>query len=530
MQPQSNPQGAGGSVSARIAANSVWVGLDNLLALFSGFVASVLVARFYGPELVGNYTFMMWLVFLAMTIGKLGGVAVATRKFLTERIALGDYAGARSVLGRLQRVQGMFTAASVVVGAAIIFFMAERALYVPSMLALISIVPSLYIAIATGANAALEDFASNVKASVTASAVNFAGILIAVALHGSLTWLVAALLASRVADYAVRDLYRRRNYAPYFSNIDRHQKLDVEADRRLKQQVRQFFVQTAVLELVTLVVWDRSELMFLKYLGPASQVAFFSLPFSVMMQLDIVPRVLFISSATALIRQQASDPAAGQRMVRTIIRMTALITLPLSLGIAALAAPLMQTVYGRQYLAAIPVLAVVGVFGVARPFLMPARSYLVALARQDIMTWALALGSVVDLVLMFTLIPRWGAVGAAYSNGIAQMFGVVFTWWFIARVTGFRLPVMGLARALAAAAGMGVAVWGLSYALMRVAPPFVALVVGPVVGCAVYVVLLRLLGAVEASDRERLLSIGDKLPARARPVFRWMVALAAGRL
>lgn len=512
------------SRSARVAANSVWLGLDNLLGLAGGLGASILVARFYGPTLVGNYAFVMWIVLFTSTATGRGGLVVALRKFLTERLALKDYLGAKLVLQRYSRLLLGITVGCVAVAAVVMYFTIEPNFYLPAALALASLIPTVYIAVATGANAAIEDFTSNVHASIAANIVNLGGIFLTLALKGELAGLTAALLASRIADYAVRDYHRRRNYAPIFAQITGTGELDPEVDARMRAEAMKFFAQAAVLEIVTLVVWDRSELLFLKYFGPAAQLAFYSLPFSITAQADTVPRVLFIASSTQLIRLNATDPVQARKMVGTLMRLNGLIAVPVSLGIAALADPLVRVLYGSKYLAAIPVLAVLAAFGLIRPFLLPLRAYLVAISRQDLMLKALLVGAAIDLGLMFVLIRQYGALGAAWCNGIAQIVGVSLGWLLCNRLAPIPVDWGRLARILLSSIVMAAAV----YAACRPLPALVSLFAGPALGAVLYVLLLRFTRAIAEEDRDRIFSIGQKLPGPARKIFRRGIQFAAG--
>lgn len=523
LEISGDPDAPAQSQSARVAVNSFWLALDNLLGIIGGFGASILVARFFGPTLVGYYAFVMWIVILTSTATGRGGLVVALRKFLTERLAAQDYAGARLVLRRYSRMLLGVTTVCTVLAAVVVYFTVEPAFYLPAGLALASLFPSVYIAVATGANAALEDFSSNVKASVIANIVNLSGIALTLALGGELAGLTGALLASRIADFAVREFYRHRNYAPIFQRVAPGAKLDPETAARLKAEVLSFFAQAAVLELVTLIVWDRSELFFLKYFGPVEQIAFYSLAFSIVMQADMIPRILFIASSTALIRQNVSDPLKARRMVATIVRLNALVAVPISLGIAALADPLVRILYGKAYLAAIPVLAVLGAFGLVRPFLLPVRSYLVALSRQDLMLRALLAASIVDVGLMFILIRYYGAVGAAWCNGIAQLCGVSLSWLLLYRIAPIPIEWSRLFRILACSIVMA----SLVAILSRFLPPVGALLAGPLAGGCVYLLLLRATRAMDPEDRDRLLAVAKKIPGPARGLFSRSVRFAA---
>jgi hypothetical protein len=59
--------------------------------------------------------------------------------------------------------------------------------------------------------------------------------------------------------------------------------------------------------------------------------------------------------------------------------------------------------------------------------------------------------------------------------------------------------------------------------LVTVLAPLPALVIGPPVGIAAIVVLYRVLRCLDPADRDVLMAMGRKLPARTRPAFAAMV-------
>ena len=204
----------------------------------------------------------------------------------------------------------------------------------------------MMLAVATGANSALEDFRSNVVASVTSTAVNFVGIAITIIVGGGLQWLTFSLLASRLCDWLVRDAFRRRNYRPFLRQAERARSSFPEIERALNRQIRLLFGLTAVVEILDLLVLDRSEVLVLKSVSAIEQIAFFSIGFSLIQQVGGLARILNLASATALIRRNAEDPEAATKMTRAVLRATGLFVMPATLGIAALSGPIVSVVYG----------------------------------------------------------------------------------------------------------------------------------------------------------------------------------------
>lgn len=99
-------------------ANSIWLGLDNVLSLVGSAVTSILVARTFGPALLGHYAFVMMLVVLTGLLAGGSGMALVTRKLLAESLQRGRLAQTRLLFVRLLRFQTSIALTAVAIGMA----------------------------------------------------------------------------------------------------------------------------------------------------------------------------------------------------------------------------------------------------------------------------------------------------------------------------------------------------------------------------------------------------------------------------
>jgi O-antigen/teichoic acid export membrane protein len=152
----------------------------------------------------------------------------------------------------------------------------------------------------------------------------------------------------------------------------------------------------------------------------------------------------------------------------------------------------------------------------------PIRAYVLATGRQAVMLRAMSLAAVLNVVGALILVPRWGAWGAVWSNGLTQIAALLLMTLLSSASLPFRMNWEEMARLWAAAALMAACV----APLPLVVSPLAALLIGPPFGAGVYLVLLRLLRGLRPEDRSRLLAIGDRLPKVVRSVFGRAVRLA----
>ncbi len=192
--------------------------------------------------------------------------------------------------------------------------------------------------------------------------------------------------------------------------------------------------------------------------------------------------------------------------------------IPLTLGLATFALPLISTVFGHKYDGAIPVLVVLCV-GVPFTFLdMQFSQMLSARNKQGLWTAILAASCVLNPLLNLVTIPyamthgdHDGAMGAAVAVVITE---ALMTVYGVALLRGFVLNrVLGrvAAGALVAGAAQGAVVWAAS--ALSVWPPL-----AQTAGLAAYIALALALGVVAREDVSYLweTAIGGLRTVRAR--------------
>ncbi len=505
---------AGGSRSSNrsrtIAANSFWSSLDGAVTIVAGLVSSIAVARLLGPLKLGYYGYIMWIS--AATSQLAGtGVPLATRKYLAEYIGRRDYSQCRRIIRSSYRYQGAIALCVLAGGLLFARYGVSEEHRLFATIAIVSLLPSLLLGVTSSINVAFEDFRSNVLSSIVATLVNFCGIVLSLVFRWDLVGLASSLLVSRAADLSIRYLASRRQVSRVLAAAGG----EGEPDQLLQGRILRFCLQAAALQVLNLVVWDRSEMLFLERFSDIRQVAFYSISFGITQHLLTAPRAFGYAASTNLMVRVGEDESAARGMTATIVRFTSLIALPLAFGMAALSGPVVRLLYGAQYLPAIPVLAILAMFNSARALVMPGQQLLTALDKQSVVLKRLAIAAAVNIGLDLALIPRFGAVGGAVANGCAQTFCLILIWRGAIRHAGAVFPTGKLLRIGAAAILMTLGVAGLVWIL----PSLAAALLGVPLGALAFVIGLRLLKALEPQDVERLASIQDRLPAAVRAVY-----------
>lgn len=509
------------SSSARtIAVNSAWMTLDVVVGAIAGLAASVAVARVLGPRQVGFYSYLLWAVSAAASAGALG-IPAATRKYTAEYLGAGKTGVALAVVARTWRLQFVLATVTGAGALAVAFSLVPPEHRSYAILGTLSIVPAMLMDIPTAAAAAAQRYRAAVIPSLTAATTNLVGVALALIFRWGLPGLAASLLAARLADLALRQMS--------FRTISAELRRQAAGDRArtteegLGKRMRNFCVASAGLQLLSLVVWDRSEVFFLGRYCPIQQVAFHSIPFNMTTQALLFARAFSSSAGASLMTRVGSSKEGAQAQVPVLFRCLALFVLPMLLGMAAISGPIVQVLFGNAYQPAAAVLVLLSLSSITRAALAPLLSAFAAFEMQTRALQVMAGCAAMNLTLDFLLIPAHGAVGAAAANGIAQCAAASLLCLFLTREMRIDLEPLRLLRT-AMAAVLAVAP---AAALAFLWSPWLALTAGILAGATLYGPLLRQVGAVDRADRERLASLIPFLPRLLhRPAGRLLLWLA----
>ena len=495
--------------------------LEIIFGTVGGLAASIAAAHVLGPQIVGEYSYLLWAV--TAVAGAAGlGLPLATRKFAAERIGAGEIHAALAFVNSAWRIQVVAAVLTTGIAIAGVLYIAvpDHRLYV--ILNALGIAPLMLMEIPGSASAAAQRYRANVVPGIVGGLVNVTGIALSLTLRWDLIGLSASLLAARVVDLLLRLHMYKRVSAELLAREP--EPPPATTPDFLNARILRFCAAAAVLQLLNLIVWDRSEVFFLGRYCSARQVAYYTIPFNIAAQALLAVRAFSSSAGAHLMHRVGQDTEAARAFLAVSMRYVLIISAPMLLGLAALSGPLMQVLYGRAYHGAGPVLAIVGALAVARAVLVPVLFAFSAFEMQGRALGAMLVCAALNVGLDFLLIPKHGAIGAAWANGLAQCAATCILWIVLTR--GWRTGVSVRAALPAALAACGATLPAAILALLL--PPWPALLIGIPIGALLYVPLLRLTGAVTPGDRGRLEDLIPMLPQPLRASMSRMLSWLAG--
>jgi O-antigen/teichoic acid export membrane protein len=194
--------------------------------------------------------------------------------------------------------------------------------------------------------------------------------------------------------------------------------------------------------------------------------------------------------------------------------------LPILIGIACLGGPFVRVTYGVQYLPAIPVFIVVALLSIPKAVLTPALTLLYSAEDLGfILKWG-GVAALINVLLDLILIPSHGALGAAWANGLAQMFAALSIWARVLVRYPVRIDMPVLLRLSAATLAMAVVVLGI--VAMPISPVMQLSLAVPT-GAIVFMITSRLFMVLRKDDRRRLLVFSGLLPTPIGSSFTHLV-------
>lgn len=491
-----------------IARNSLWYGFETLTNLFLTFFTSIVIARSVGPTKLGYFLYVAWIVGAASSVGGLG-IPAATRKYMAEYYGRGELGVVRTVFYTTLRLQMALAVVVTLAGLTAAALYADREYRTIALLMVGSAFPFMVNSIASGANTALEDMRANVPGSLVSTAIFVAAVFSSVAFGWGLLAIAAGTLAMRAAELVVRvvPLVRRMSQYPA-----------APLDEELRRRMIRFSGQSVVLMVLTLIVWDRSEMVVLKGFCPdIRQIAFYSVAFNITERLLTLSQVFGTATGATIMAQYGRDKTRVSSLIETSLKYLALISFPVHFGLAAIAGPAIWIVYGAKYSEAAPALVIAACLGIPKAFFLPVQAFLSSMERQDlIIRWGVIAGAL-NIALDFALIPRHGAVGAALANGTTQTFSAAALWIVALRLIGVQVSLGSVLKIAGASAAMALTVLGVTSRM----PAIAAVITATLLGTTLYLLLLRTLHVLGPSDRSRLLNLKANAPGR---MGRWFDA------
>lgn len=439
------------NVQAALLRNTLWYGAVTLVGLVAGLLMSVILARGLGPARMGDYSYLLWAVRILTAVATLGW-ALSTTRYTAGPCAVGDAARAWSYVRLFLRRQVATTTLVVAAMLPVVLLLVSGEMRWPFVLVTLLLFVSTVESIFTHAVHGAQRYDLTTQTSTIKILVVLGASVAVVGLGGGMVGLVLALGLGNVVACLIQrrralELYRPTPGAP---------------PAPWSPELRAYVVPLSVVVVLDAIVWDRSEVFFLRLYTSPEDIAFYSLAFGLATKAMLVPEIAvgaLLPAFAALHGRGAADEFG--RVYRTAIRYVALLGAPIAAIAAALAPGIMGWLYGDAYLPAAGLLGALAFVGLVSALRKVAWAALRAVGDRRCALTATWTAAVLNVGLAALLIPSLGTTGAVVANVAGQLTATVWVFIGMARAHGSGFPGGDLVRVGACAAAAMGAAWAI---------------------------------------------------------------------
>jgi O-antigen/teichoic acid export membrane protein len=485
----------------RALRNFAFSGACKVVTGLSGLLVSVMTARSLGAQEMGTYSFVIWVAGAIAGFSSFG-LPDAVAKFVAEHKGTGDHALAIRIARKIVVTQLLAAGVVSVVGAGVWSLLARHHLELV-FLAIATVMPSALQQVLLALLEGAQRFDLQLMATLSGSLFQLGIVALFAVKYASVQgFLVANLLSS--AFLALFILALCGPFLGSFHSVRGHQDFP-----ELSKRIFNFSVSIYMLSLLSMIVFDKSELFFLKIFQTPAELAYYSIAFGLTARMatagDSISYVLFPMFVTRYTQNGSEGLCAAYRRS---VHYVQLLMVPVFVWCIPIAPRFINFAYGSEYENVAPVVQVLLGTMLITFMLTVSASAVFALEKQRSFLRSMVVVAAINLILDVVLIPRYGALGAALANGCSQAIAVCGLIFLLQRLLPGSFPVLASLKIYIAAAASAVSVL---YAGLVLHAGILVLCLSVAVAALVYVALLGGLGVVTRSEA---VAFGSGLYAR----------------
>lgn len=395
---------------------------------------SAIVARKLGPANMGVYGYAMWIVGTLGILANLG-LPGALTKYIAEYLGSGD-PGTAARVGRGLLVTQVIIAAGVAGLMACLTFFHVPYREIIGIAALLLFAQALQQSLGS-ALAGIQRFDRLALISIYVALASVASVGIAALMHAG----VVGMLWATFLGLAVTIVLYYRDVHKFLLQLPQAPARPVSDAIDPFRRIRKFSLTVSYILLVDAIVWQRSEILFLKAYSTVAQIGFYTIAYSMASKLNDITGTF---STTLMPLYSETYGRNGLRDVGLVFtnatKYLQILMVPICLLGVAIAKPVVQMIYGSQFLSvALPLqilllslpLTCIGV--VISPLLY-------GVDKQSFIAKYGTVVAVLNIALDLILIPKYVAVGAAIANCSSQIAGVLGGAYYVVRCIGVTFP------------------------------------------------------------------------------------------
>lgn len=496
--------------SVKMAKSASYNFTSIIVTFIISALTSIIAARIFGPEKMGIFGFVIWIINTSYVFIGLG-LPQTTQRYVAEFSASEDFRTIRGIFTRTFKIIGVISLFAL----AILFILTFSPVVPPDLriylaIGFINLPFGALSGIINGTLAGLQRFDLTMKINIFNISFSFLLICLALFSGAGLIGVLIAGVFSTITGLIIYLIVIRR--VLFF---EKTRLLPDEIWKRIFRYALSF----AGIALIDAIVWQRSEVFFLKIFRKSAEVAFYSIPFGLTTQMMIqLPAAVFVIVLSAVAFMYAkNDLERTRRIYYFSSKYLAILTIPICGGGIVLANELIGLLYGTAYLPAARVLQILLVSGAVAAIGGAGLQILYGTEKQNfVLKYGLVIATY-TIVMDIFLIIRYGAIGAAIGNSSAQIIAVVIILTYVCYFQKFKFPWLSIIKIIISVLIMSAGI----YFLVKVIPNYVEvskmleaikLLFLILLGFIIYVIFLIVSRVFNSEDIFLLKNLNEKIP------------------
>ena len=189
-----------------------------------------------------------------------------------------------------------------------------------------------------------------------------------------------------------------------------------------------------ILPGIMVSLYSQTDKLMLKQMLTQAEVGYYATALAICNMWVFILSAIIDSAYPPIMEANKTDEALFKLRNKQLYAIIFFVSLIGAIGICTLSKPIVQILYGEQFLPAVAPLRVItwytafSYLGVAR------NAWIVAKNKQKYLLFVYISAAVSNIILNACLIPLWGAVGAAMASLIAQIITILIAPFFIKEV------------------------------------------------------------------------------------------------
>lgn len=396
-----------GDETRKIVANTIWLVLEKIIRLFSGLLVGILVARYLKPEQYGLYNYSLAIVIILSGFADLGLNQIVVRELVKKPQSEEEIVSTTFFLKLLSGLICIGLAFALALMSrgdsttlSLILILSARLFFKPTEAIDFAFQSKVLSKYATWS----RNIACLVAAFAIAAAVFMKQSILTIGLLSSLEFGISSVL--------IFGFYVSAGYRVRFSSFSKGRVCSLLRDS-----------WPLILSGVAIIIYMRIDQVMIKWMSGDVELGIYSAAVRLTEALYLIPTAIVGSALPKITQSYNQNNKSFYSEIQHLYNTVSLISYVSIITVFILASPIVSVVFGSDYTNSVAVLRVLIWAVIFVNLGIVQQSFMVVMNWTSIYMKIVFLASLMNIVLNYLLIPRYGAVGATIST--------VISYWFV---------------------------------------------------------------------------------------------------